>query len=185
MPVLQAMFSGESTPNHDDLFVALEYLWNYAHPYGPAFNTVFKHVGKDFAPGIEAARRNKLNFTRPQDDFFHFMGKESEMSSRCNVVTQLPNGKKKKTNLEWARSVLYAVQPRGTVDALDEIWAGYLLRLVCKDEVTLAMYFYHEYSEIIPISTFHEMNVFPNAQNKDLLALPGNKNKNNSYLYIF
>ena len=106
MPVLQAVVDEESETNHADIFKAVKYYWNQAKPHGPAFENAFRQIGKDFAPGIEAARRNELSFMRPADDFFHFMGKTKEMESRCHHITVEANGKTVKSNLSWARSVL-------------------------------------------------------------------------------
>ena len=74
LPVLQAIMDAESTLNHVDLFAALRHLWGEAHPDGPEFSSVFRQMGKDFAPGIEAARESTCPFMRPMDDFFPFHG---------------------------------------------------------------------------------------------------------------
>lgn len=162
MPALQAVLHEEDDPNHSDLFKALKYLWSQAKPNGPAFELVFRQIGKDFAPGIEAARRNELSFMRPADDFFHFMSKSREMESRCQHTTVAANGTSEKTHLGWARSVLYALQNGATPDLLDKTWRGYLRRLVCKGEIVLASYLFKEYSRILTVQELHAMNVFPN-----------------------
>ena len=161
-PVLQAIINEETSLNHVDLFAALEYLWNLAHPQGPAFEVVFRQISKDFAPGIEAARRERLSFTRPLDDFFHFMGKNKEMESRCKQVKIDENRKPQKSNLGWSRAVLYDIQNGVTVDLLSEVWAGFLRRLICIDEITLAMYLCLQYSQVTTVQELRTMNVFAN-----------------------
>ena len=162
MPVLQGVIEEETEVNHDDVFKALKYLWTQAKPNGPPFEDVFRQIGKDFAPGIEAARRNELPFMRPADDFFHFMVKSKEMESRCHHITVGANGKAVKSHLGWARSVLYALQNGTTPDLLDKTWRGYLRRLVCKGELVLASYFFKEYSRVLTVQQLQTMNVFPN-----------------------
>ena len=54
------------------------------------------------------------------------------------------------------------VQNGPTVDLLSEVWAAFLRRCIAKQELILAMYFFHQYSERIPVERFHAMNVFPN-----------------------
>ena len=163
MPVLQAIVDEESSENHADIFMALKYLWQQAKPQGPAFETVFTQMGKDYAPGIEAARRNYMPFMRPVDDFFHFMGKQKEMEVRCHKTTVEANGKAKKTHLAWSRAVLYAIQNGATPDLLHEVWGAYLRRLVTKEEIVLAMYFCQQYSRVLTVKELREMHVFPNT----------------------
>ena len=164
LPVLQAILSEECGLNHEDLFEALKYLWGQAHPRGPAFEDVFRQTSKDFAPGIEVARREKLAFTRPLDDFFHFMGKTSEMESRCNRESIAENGKRTKTNLGWARAVLYDIQNTATIDMLSELWSGYLRRLASMDEIVLARYYFHQYSDLKTVKELRAMNLSPRSQ---------------------
>ena len=165
MPVLQAIINEESKLNHDDVFEALQYLWECAHPNGPPFRKVFRQISKDFAPGIEASRKERLSFMRPLDDFFHFMGKSSEMEGRCQEAKILDNGKTEKINLGWTKAILENIQNGATVDLLHEIWMGFLRKLCSKKEIVLAVYLYSQYSERLTVKDLQTMNIFPNNPN--------------------
>ena len=167
VPVLQAIMDSESTPNHVELFAALKHLWSQAHPTGPLFETVFRQLGKDFAPGIEAARVAQFPFMRPMDDFFHFMGKKGEMDNRCCQTKTLSNGKLEKVHLGWVVAVLHGIQNTATPDLLNEIWPAFLRKFVCKGKLVLAMYLFKGYSKPVSDRDLHLMAECPNNTNQD------------------
>lgn len=135
LPVLQAIVNQESELNMNALFRAFEYPWEHLHPHGPTSAAILRQVHKDFAAGIEAARIKVFPFPRACNDFFHLMGKTKEMESRCTVTEMKGNGEFKKTHFDYARSVLYAIQNCPVVDLMNEVWGGYLRRLVCLSEI--------------------------------------------------
>ena len=57
VPFPQAVMSDEGTENHVRLFRLACELWSHAKPDSPPLAELVTQVHKDFAPGIEAARR--------------------------------------------------------------------------------------------------------------------------------
>ena len=170
-PVLQAIVSEESEDNMTDLFRAFVYMWQLAHPHGPTLDVVLRQVHKDFAPGIEAARKNVLHFTRACDDFFHFMGKEKEMASRCITTHMDSKGAFVKTHLDYCKAVLYDIQNCATVDMTSCIWGAFLRRLICMGEVRLAQYFFQQYTNQLSIAELHSMHIATNATDETTILL--------------
>ena len=165
--MLQAINREESTENHEDIFKAFCHMWTLTHADAPALRDVLVHVAKDGAPGIEAARKTIFPKSRPVDDFFHFMGKETELTAKCEIMAVTDAGKHYKMNCDCIRSVLYDIQNTPTADLVNLIWKGFLMRLLCMGEVDVALYLWTSYSKEYHVSTLWNMGVFTNATNRE------------------
>ena len=132
-PFLQAVFSDEGTPNHVRLFRLACDLWSEAQPESPPLADLVTQVHKDFAPGIEAARKEVFPRSRPCDDYFHFKQKRKTLESKCReVVTR--NGRTTKKNTAWIASALGGIRFAPTLPLFSSLWVGLLQRLAADGE---------------------------------------------------
>ena len=166
-PVIQAIIDEESTANHEDLFKALRYMWQVAKPNARPLEEIVMHVAKDFAPGIEAARKTIFMNSRPVNDFFHFMGKEVELSSKCKIQAVTTSGKHYKQHFDYIRSVLFDIQNTPTADMVNLVWQGFILRLLSMDEEHVAFHLWHTYSQVHTSGDLHSMGIFTNTKKND------------------
>ena len=167
--MLQGILGEESEFNHVDLFNALIHMWTLARPDGPPLETVLWHVAKDFAPGIEAGRRQVLPCARPFNDFFHFMGKSTEMAARCKVLGQLAGGKFYKVNWDYAQSGLHIMHHVPTADMVTLLWPALLRRLCAMTETSLALYLFQYYTQVLTVAELNAMHVFTQSIDDDAI----------------
>ena len=142
-------------------------MWTLTHADAPALRDVLVHVAKDCAPGVEAARKTIIPKSRPVHDFFHFMGKETELTAKCEILAVAGAGKHCKMNCDCIRSVLYDIQNTPTADWVNLIWKGFFMRLLCMGKVDVALYLWTSYSKEYHVSTLWNMGVFTNATNRE------------------
>jgi len=146
LPLLNAPLGEESAPNHIAAFQAFRSMWSLAQPLRPPLESLLYGMKKDFAAGIEAARRAVFPNTRPEDDFWHMMGRDKTMASKMSVMSETASGKHFHTNYDWMRACLYNFHAMGTADMINLCWPGYLRRLVSLHEVSASSYLYKEYT---------------------------------------
>ena len=142
-------------------------MWNLAHPSGPPLESVVYHVAKDFAPGIEAGRRRILPRARPFNDFFHLMGKETEMTSRCKVLDQTRAGKCFKANWDYVEHALHTFHHIETADMVNILWPAFLRKLCLKSEVPLAVYLFQYYTKLETVGSMQDMRIFCNSRDTE------------------
>ena len=105
MPFLQATTHQETDANYQSLFAAADMLWRECCPGRPPLRDCVRQVHKDFAPGIEAARRIAFPNSRARNDWFHLKRKKKELETRCKQM-RLVGNKFQKVNADWVMSCL-------------------------------------------------------------------------------
>lgn len=84
-PILHAIMDEESTDNFVQLFEDADSLWSSIAPT-PNLPAIVMQLHKDYAPGIEQARRRKFSGSRHNNDFFHLSQKRSVIQSKCTAT---------------------------------------------------------------------------------------------------
>ena len=179
-PLLNAVVGSEDAETHVRLFKYLTYLWDRAHPERP-LSAVLRSMAKDFAPGIEAARREVFPFCRPMDDLWHLVSKPRELGKKCNVralraawnpasepadsmETQRPPKRRGQqqfyyVNFDRIMANLYAMHKVPTADLVAELWPAFLRRCVGDDELHVAEWLRRQYSMHLTVAEVKEMHV--------------------------
>ena len=145
MPFLQATMHQESEQNYASLFEAAEALWKECCPERPPLQQCVRQLHKDFAPGIEAARRVAFPQSRPCNDWFHLKRKRAEIAARCKQVKHV-NGKFEKLNASWVMSCLEHLRLTPAKALMIELWAAFLLRLRALKEEAVAAWLRQHYT---------------------------------------
>ena len=135
----------ESEQNYASLFEAAEVLWKECCPERPPLQQCVRQLHKDFAPGIEAARRVAFPQSRPCNDWFHLKRKRAEIAARCKQVKHV-NGKFEKLNASWVMSCLEHLRLTPTKALMIELWAAFLRRLRALKEEAVAAWLRQHYT---------------------------------------
>ena len=125
MPFLQATMHQETTANYVRLFAVAETLWAQCCPSQLPLKQCVRQLHKDFAPAIEAARREAFPNSRPCDDWFHFKQKRRELESRCKHL-EMRAGKYCKAHADWLMSCLQDIRLAPTLQIFSLLWEGML-----------------------------------------------------------
>ena len=148
----------ESEENYTELFEALCVMWAQLRPEDQPLQTIVKQVHKDFAPGLEAARRAVFPGSRPCDDYFHLTQKRLEISARCSEVV-IQSGRRAKKNLDWILACLDALHRAPTLDILSKLWPAFMARLGHEGEKAVADYLHGTYSRQATVRQLQQMGI--------------------------
>ena len=151
-PLVQAVVGSESHDLMVSFFRLLCDVWDThaAHCCVPLRDHVVQ-VHKDFAPGLESARRACFPRSRACDDFYHFSQKHKELESRL-LQTDLVAGKFQKMHLAWLQALLASLRLLPRISIFDACWRGLLVRLQEMDETVVSAYLDRTYTMEVPES---------------------------------
>ena len=150
-PLVQAVVGSESHDLMVSFFRLLCDVWDtHAAHCVPLCDHVVQ-VHKDFAPGLESARRACFPRSRACDDFYHFSQKHKELESRL-LQTDLVAGKFQKKHLAWLQALLASLRLLPRISIFDACWRGLLVRLQEMDETVVSAYLDRTYTMEVPES---------------------------------
>lgn len=91
--LLQALVNVESTPNFVLLFKAACWLWSRCRPGKPRLETLYIVMMKDYARGIENARKAVFGHghSRPLNDVFHMQRAQGTLETYLRKTTLMPS----------------------------------------------------------------------------------------------
>ncbi|CAE7708139.1 unnamed protein product [Symbiodinium sp. CCMP2592] len=138
-PLVQAVVSSESHDLTLLFFRLLCDVWDKHATHCVPLRDHVVQVHKDFAPGLESARKACFPRSRPCDDFYHFTQKHKELESRL-LQTELVAGKFQKKHLGWLQALLASLRLLPRASIFDACWRGLLVRLHDMDEAVVAAY---------------------------------------------
>ncbi len=128
LPLLQGIFNTEQEENFSQLFAGAEQLWQQMRPAMPPLRDCVRQLHKDYAPGIEAARRRSFPCSRPVNDFYHVVEKHKKLEAKL-VKTHMAKGVFIKTHLSWCKAGLELLRYLPTLDLYSALWGGFLTHL--------------------------------------------------------
>jgi len=138
-PILQAAVSSEAHENMEQLFLTAERVWARVNPGRPPLRDCMVQVHKDYAPGIEIARRTRFPRSRPVNDYFHLTEKRKVIESKL-TQTELRDGGFVKKELGWIMASFDTLRHLASLDLYSSLHGGFLERLHMKLEPVVAEY---------------------------------------------
>ena len=160
-PLLQAIVGSESHEVISSFFNLLCTVWDTHATHCVPLRDHVVQVHKDFAPGLESARKACFPCSRPCDDYYHFRQKHLELDSRLSH-TALVAGRFQKAHLGWLQAVLGSLRLLPRASVFDACWRGLLARLTSMGECTVAAYLDNTYTAAVPQALLrHEHEYLP------------------------
>ena len=150
-PLVQAVVGSESHDLMVSFFRLLCDVWDTHAAHCVPLRDHVVQVHKDFAPGLESARRACFPRSRACDDFYHFSQKHKELESRL-LQTDLVAGKFQKKHLAWLQALLASLRLLPRISIFDACWRGLLVRLQEMDETVVSAYLDRTYTMEVPES---------------------------------
>ena len=130
-PLLHAVMHEETTENWQALFRDADQLWEQYAPGAGRMSERVAQVLKDFAAGIEAARRLEYSFSRPCDDFSHLAQKDKVIDATCGLSQASADDKSRIDDMAGiTKSFLRTQRHAPTVDIVSAFTRGMLTRVL-------------------------------------------------------